>query len=108
NFEMRFQLPSADELRNGAVQHEGIEHIDVIRHEKRRPAGIETRRTADLQGGARKKDDAAAEGALQPIVFVHIQKNSEKDEKRCNNEKMQAAEDPKNRAAQDQPDLFHM
>src|SRR6267154_2707881 len=34
DLEMRFELPSANELRNGAVQNEGVEHVDVIDHEE--------------------------------------------------------------------------
>src|SRR6266404_3223983 len=30
NLEMRFQLPATDELRNGAVEHERIENIDMV------------------------------------------------------------------------------
>src|SRR3989442_10234190 len=108
NLEMRFQLPATDELRNGAVEHERIEKIDVIGHEERGPAGVEPGRVADLHAGARKKHNAAAERTLQPIVLVGIQKNSEKDEQRRKNEKMQGAQDPENRAAQRQPALLHI
>src|SRR5882672_9987632 len=81
---MRFQLPAADELRNGAVEHEGIENIDVIRHKEGRSVGIEAGRAADFDSCARKKHNAAAESTLQPIVFAGIQKNPEKDEQRRN------------------------
>jgi hypothetical protein len=65
-------------------------------------------RAADLHAGSRKKCDTAAKTSLQPIVLVGIQKNSEKDEQRRNNEKMQAAENPENRAAHRQPALLHI
>src|SRR6267154_3578972 len=34
NFEMRFEFPAAHELRNGAIQNEGVKEIDVVNHEE--------------------------------------------------------------------------
>src|SRR5260370_8936898 len=108
NLKVGFQLPSAHKLRDRAVEHERIEKIDVIRHEERSLVGIKARRAADLDLRAGKKRDAAAEGALQPIMFTSIQKDAEKDEQGHDEEEMQDAEDPKNRAAENQPGPFHL
>src|SRR5580704_744999 len=105
---MRFQLPAADKLRNSAVEHEGIEKIDVIRHEEGGPVGIEARRAAHFDAYAGEKCDAAAEAALEPIVFVGIEENAEKNEHRHNYKKMQAAEDPENPASENQPGPLHI
>src|SRR5436309_61507 len=108
NFEVRFQFPSADELRDGAVQHERVEKIDVVGHEEAGPLRIETGGPHYFHSRARQKSDAAAERALQPIVFARIQKNSQDYQHRRNNEKMQDAEKPKYGAADRQPKFFHM
>src|SRR5882762_1386559 len=34
NLEMRFKFPAAHELRNGAIENEGVKEIDVIDHEE--------------------------------------------------------------------------
>jgi hypothetical protein len=41
-------------------------------------------------------------------MLVGIQENAEKDKHRHNNEKMQAAEDPKNSASENQPGALHI
>src|ERR1700674_3434514 len=108
NLEVRFQLPSADKLRDRAVEHERIEKIDVVRHEERSAVGIEAGSSADLDLRTGKKRDAAAETALQPIMLARIEEDAEKDERWHNEKEMQAADDPKNRAAEHQPCPFHM
>src|SRR5256886_11493635 len=108
NLEVRFQFPPPDELRDGAVQHERIEKIDVVGHEEAVPLRIETRRPHYFHPCARQKSDAAAERALQPVVFARIQKNSQDYQHRRNNEKMQDAEKPKYGAVDRQPNFFHM
>src|SRR6266699_2677537 len=108
NLEVGFQLPSAYKLRDGAVQHERIEEIDVVGHEKGRPLGIETAGAAGLDLRAGKKCDAPAETALQPIMLARIQKDAEKDQQRHNKKEMQTAEDPQDRAAYHQPGPFHI
>src|SRR6266702_4684786 len=108
NLEMGFQLPSAHKLRDRAVQHKRVEKVDVIGHEETCPQGVETAREAQLDLRAGKKRDAFAEGALQPIVFAGIEKNSQEHQRRRHDEKMQAAEYPQNRAADRKPGLLHM
>src|SRR6267154_1786449 len=108
NLEVRFQLPSAHQLRDGAIQHERIEEIDMVDHEKRSARSIEAGRPPDLDPHAGKKRDAPAKGALQPIMFAGIQENAEKDEHRHNGEEMQAAEDPQNRTTNYQPGALHI
>ena len=107
-FEMGLKFPAADVLRDGAVQNEGVKEIDMIRHEKTRAAGIETRGSDHLDARAGKKCDAAAEAALEPIVLVRVQEDSQKDEQRRNNEEVQAAKNPKTRAAQRQQCALHI
>ena len=108
NLEVRLQLPPAHKLRDGAVQDEWVEEIHVVGHEEARPLRIETRRPHYFHARARQKSDAAAEGALQPIVFAGIQKNSQEHERRRNDEKMQDTEKPKYGAADRQPGFLHM
>src|SRR5713101_1084539 len=107
NLEVRFQLPSADKLRDGAVEQERIEKIDVVDEEKARPAGVEPRGTDGFYSRPRQKGDASAETALQPIVFAGIQKNPQQYEHWHHQEEMQAAENPQNRAADRKPGLLH-
>src|SRR6266446_6311231 len=108
NFEMGFELPAAHELRNRAVEDEGIEDVDVIDHEEAGALRIETGGADDFDAGAGKKGDASAKGALQPVVLAHVQKNIEKNEKRRSDEKMQEAENPENGAAQREVGALHM
>src|SRR5258708_27015858 len=88
NLEVRFQLPSADKLRDRALQHERIEKIHVIRHEERRPVGIKPGSAANFYSRAGEKCDTAAKGALQPIVFVGVKKNPQEHQQGRNDEKM--------------------
>ena len=104
---MGFQLPTADELRDGAVEHERIEEIDVVRHEEAGAVGVEAWSALSLHASAGKKGDAAAKPALEPVVFAHIEEDSEKNERGSNDEKMQAAENPHKRAAKDKQGPFH-
>src|SRR5258708_19490 len=80
NLEMGFQLPPADKLRDGAVEDEWIEKIDVVGHKERRTRGIEAGRAVDSDARAGKKRDAPTETALQPVMFARIQKDAEPDE----------------------------
>jgi hypothetical protein len=57
---------------------------------------------------AGKKYDAAAEGALQPIVLFGIEKNGKYDQYRNGDSEMQKADSPKKRAAQNVPEALHM
>src|SRR4029077_10540870 len=82
DLEMGLEFPAAHELRDGAVEDEGIEDVDVIDHEERGALRIEAGGADDLHAGTGEKGDAAAKGALQPIVLAHVQKNIEKNEKR--------------------------
>src|SRR6266478_4541632 len=108
DLEMRFQLPSAHKLRDGAVEYEGIEKIDVVDEEKARPAGVEAGATDDFHSRPRQKSDAGAQAALEPIVFARIQKNPQEHQRRRHKEKMQSAQNPKNGAAHRQPGFLHM
>src|SRR6266446_3520660 len=99
NFEMRFQFPSAHELRNGAIKDEGVENVDVIDHEEAGALWIEAGGPDDLHACSGKKSDTAAESALQPVVLAHIEENVEEDEKRRGDEEMDEAENPESGAA---------
>jgi len=61
---MRFELPAAHELRDGAVQREGIEKIYVIADEETGFLRVEPGRADYFNFCTGKKYDAAAEGAL--------------------------------------------
>ncbi len=80
----------------------------MIRHEESSSVGVEAGGAADFDLRAGKKCDAAAETALQPVMFAGIQENAEKNEQRNNEKEMQAADDPKNRAAEHQPCTLHI
>src|SRR5690349_5235312 len=105
---MRLEFPAADELRNGAVEDEWIEQVDVVDHEETGALGIEARRTDDFHARTGEKRDAAAEIALQPIVLAHVQEDIEKDEKRRGNEKVNEAESPERHATDGQIGALHM
>src|SRR6266852_1045802 len=108
NLEVRFQFPSAHKLRDGAVEHEGIEKIDVIDEEKARPAGVEACGTDDFHSRARQESDACAQAALEPVMLARIEKNPQEHQQRRNKEKMQSAQNPKNGAAHRRPGFLHM
>ena len=80
----------------------------MIGHKERSLVDIEAGGAADLDLRAGKKRDAAAETALQPIMLARIEEDAEKDERWHDEKKMQAADDPQNRAAKHQPCPFHM
>lgn len=75
NFEMRLELPTADELRNGAIEDEWVEEIDVVDHEEAGALRIEAGGATNFNSGTGEKGDAAAEIALQPVVFARIQED---------------------------------
>src|SRR5580704_494339 len=62
----------------------------------------------DFDAGAGEKGDAAAEGALEPVVLAHVEKDIEKDEERRSDEEMDEAEDPENGAPQREIGAPHM
>src|SRR5256885_3593995 len=105
---MGFELPAAYELRNGAVENEGVENIDVIDHEEGGAVRIETGRAADFYPSSGEKGDTAAESSLEPVVLAHIEKNIEKDEKRRGDEKVDKACDPKRGTANGEIGALHM
>jgi hypothetical protein len=95
-------------LWDGAIEQERIKQIDVIDHEKTGALRIETRRTYNFYPRTGKKYDPAAEATLKPVVFVRIQENSQKNEKRRDHEKMYAAQKPEKRTAQRQQSSLHI
>jgi hypothetical protein len=95
-------------LRDGAIQREGIEKIYVIGDEETGFLRVESGRADYLNFCPRKKYDAAAEGALQPIVLFGIEKNGKYDQDRDGESEMQKTNDPKKRAAQNVPGALHM
>src|SRR6202158_2629407 len=105
---MRLEFPTAHELRDGAVEYEGIEEVHMIDHEEAGALGIETGGYANFHAGAGEERYATAEGALQPVVLAHIQKNIEKNKNGCRDEEMQEAENREHGAAQHQEGTLHM
>src|ERR1700675_186326 len=77
--EMGFEFPAADELRNRAIEDEGIEQVDVIHHEERGPGAVEAGRFLDDYFCAGEKGDAAAEAALEVVVLARIENDGEAD-----------------------------
>ena len=88
DFEVRFQLPATDVLRDGAVEHEGIEEIDVVDHEEAGALRIETRAADGGHAGAGEKSDPAAEAALEPVMLARVEKDSKENECWGEDEKM--------------------
>src|ERR1041384_3268451 len=108
NFKMRFQLPSADELRDCAVKRKGIEKIDVIGNKKTGFRRIRTGRAHDTNFCARKKNNPAAKGALQPIVLLGIENNRQSDQDGHGYGEMKQANEPEQCAAETVPCAPHM
>jgi hypothetical protein len=77
NAEMRFEFEAAQELRNGRINDEGVENIDVVRDKQRRTPGIEARRAAHLEFHPGDAQHVAEERALRPVVAPRIDKNSQ-------------------------------
>src|SRR5579875_249920 len=107
NFEMRGKLESAHELRNRRVDHEGIEDIHVIAHEKTRALRIESRRASHLEFHARQTQNVAKKNALRPVVFPRIKNRAKPDQQRAYDEKMCAAEGPQRRGTHLAVELPH-
>src|SRR5258708_1108767 len=103
NVEMRFELPTTHKLRDGAIQREGIEKIYMIGDEETGFLRVEPGRADYFNFSPRKKYDAAAEGALQPIVLFGIEKNGKYDQDRDGDSAMQKADGPKKCATQNEP-----
>jgi hypothetical protein len=55
-----------------------------------------------------EKYDAAAESALKPIVLVGIEKDSQENEQRRDEEEMEAAQDPEKGAAYGEQSALHI
>src|SRR5262249_12151671 len=107
NLEVRFQFPAAHELWNGAVEHERIKQIDVVREKEAGAVRIETLGTANLDFCSREKGDAPAQATLKPVVSARVEKNVQKDEHRYDNEKVQGTDHPEKYAAEGEPRFFH-
>src|SRR5208337_2616573 len=107
NAEVRFQLPTAHELGNGAIQDERVKQIDVVHHEETSAMRVEAWGSFHLYLCARKEGDAPAKSALQPIMLPLVQNHREGDQYRRGNQKMQPAHSPKKNAAHHLPGLLH-
>src|SRR5882724_1091304 len=104
---MRFEFPSTNELRDGTIECEGVEKIYVIGDEEAGFLRVKTRSAHYFNFCAGEEDDAAAERALEPIVLFGIEKNRQHNQNRNRNCKVQKADRPKKRAAQDEPCALH-
>src|SRR5580704_1496826 len=80
NLEVRFQFPPTNVLRDGAIENKRVKQIDVVHHEEAGALRIEPRRAHYFYARARNKYDPAAEAALQPVVLVRVQENSQENE----------------------------
>jgi hypothetical protein len=72
DFEMRLQLETPQELRNGRVNHKRIEYIDVVANEYVRPLGIKSWRLLHVESDTRETQDISKERSLRPVVFSRI------------------------------------
>src|SRR5438270_10659060 len=54
DLKMRLELPTTDKLRDGAIEDEGIEEVDVINHEEAGALGVKVGRTDYFDTGAGK------------------------------------------------------
>src|SRR5258705_7846229 len=104
---MRFEFPAANELRDGAIECEGVEKIYVIGNEETGFLRVKTGSAYYFNFCTGEEDDAAAESALQPIVLFGIEKNRQYNQNRNGNCEVQKADCPKKRAAQDEPCALH-
>src|SRR5260370_10523405 len=94
NAEMRFQLPAANQLRNGAVQHEGIKQIDVVDHENTGALRVKSRRPVHHYFRAGKIRDPAAKSALQPVVLSRIEHDGKANQDGHESQEVQPANEP--------------
>jgi len=102
-----FEFPAPDQLRNRAIEDEGVEQVDVVHHEERGARGVEAGRLLDDHFCAGKKRDAAAEAALKIVVLARIENDGQRDEDRDNEKKVQPAHTPEKPAAQEFPEALH-
>jgi hypothetical protein len=80
----------------------------VIRHEETGFLRIEARRANDANLCARKKHDATAKSALEPIVLLGIKYDSQRDQGWDDNREMQKTHGPEKCAAKNVPCALHM
>src|SRR6185437_6718940 len=95
NFEMRCQLESADELRDGGINHEWIEEIYMVADKKTGAHGIKSRGTPHFEFHSSEPQNIAKENPLRAVVFPRIHDHSERNKQSAKHEEMQAAHGPK-------------
>src|SRR5262249_50926406 len=108
NIEVGLELPSANVLRNRAVQNERIEEVDMIGDEETRCLWIEALRGDAANLCAGEENDAPAKRALQPVMRFRVQKNGQTNEHRHRDAEMQKTKRPEEDAAESQPGALHM
>jgi hypothetical protein len=80
----------------------------VIRNEETGFLRIESGITDNAHSGTRKKNNAAAEGALQPVVFLGIEDEGQGDKDWNSDSEMEQADGPEQRTADDVPGALHI
>src|SRR5215475_16010843 len=105
---MRLKFPAARELRDGAIQDERVEKIDVIRNEKAGLFGIEARRSDRFDASTREENDPAAKRSLEPIVLSWMKDKREYNENWHGNAEVQKADRPEQGASNYVPGTLHM
>ena len=93
---MRFELEAAHELRDGRVNHERIEDIDVVADENARLRGIEAGRTPHFEFHPREAQDVAKEDARRPVILAWVYDCAEQHEERGHHREVDSTDNPQN------------
>jgi len=107
DFEVRFQLPTAHELRDGAVEDEWVEQVDVVGNEKARALRVKAGGAPDTNFSAGEEHNPAAKGALEIIVLAMVEEEGQGNQNRDHDEEMEDADRPEPCAAEREPELLH-
>jgi hypothetical protein len=91
---MGFELEAPQELRDGRIDHEGIEDIDVVGYEDACALGVKARRPVNFQARACEAKNVAEEEALGPVVFSRVDEGRKNDEEEADHCEMNSADRP--------------
>lgn len=102
DLEMRVQLQSANELRDGRIDDESIKKVYMVANKNAGLRGVKPRRRFPFETDSGKPQDVAEEKALGPIVPAGIDENPQNNQGSADCKEMQRANQPKQDASNHQ------
>src|SRR5260370_27598919 len=107
DFEVRFQLPTAHELRDGAIEDEWVEQVDVVGNEKAGALRVKAGGAPDANFAPGEEHNPAAKGALQIIVLAMVEEEGQSNQNGDHDKEMEDADRPEPGAAEREPEFLH-